>query len=199
MACGRAQGVAIIHLVGGAQHRQIVGKRLGIGAKPQSERRWHCHLQVGVARHQHMLIALTLGLEGAKQRGEVMHHLFNFASNKETKVDQHLVVARASGVNFLAHIAQTAGEHQFHLRMHVFNTLFYHKFSHFIFRINIAKGSGERSQFVGREEVDGLKHGDVGDGAQHIVARQIEVHFAVATHGVGFHIVVHRHILFPKF
>ena len=51
VAGSRTQRIAVINVVGSQQQAQVVGKALGVGSKPQPERRWHSHLQVGVARH----------------------------------------------------------------------------------------------------------------------------------------------------
>ena len=128
-----------------------------------------------------------------------MHHIFNLAADKEAKVHEHLVVARAARVDFLAHIAKAAREHQFHLRVHILNAVFNHEFASLNLGVNLAQGSGEQGKFVGGEQIDGLQHSDVGDRAKHVVASQIEVHFTVAPHGVGFHIVVNLYVFFPKF
>ena len=64
------------------------------------------------------------------ERYEAVEELLGVACNiaqlvahKELQINQHLVVARASRVNLLAHVAELACEHKLHLRVYIFDTL----------------------------------------------------------------------------
>ncbi len=129
----------------------------------------------------------------------MVHHILEFAAYEQAQVDQHLVVARAARVNFLAHVAKAAGEHQLHLRVHILDAVFNLESARLNLGVDVAQLGGERAQLIGGEQSYGFEHGDVGQRAQHIIARKIHVHFAVAAHRVTLHVVVELHRLFPKF
>ena len=91
----------------------------------------------------------------------------------------------------LAYIAQLAGEHELHLRMDIFDTVFDDELTPLGQGINLLQFSQELLQFGLLEQPDTLKHGDVGHGAQHVVLGQVKVHFAVAPHGEALNILVY--------
>ena len=129
-----------------------------------------------------------------------MTHKFLYgATDEQAQIHKHLVVAAASAVNLLTHIAKALSEEQFHLAMHVFNAVFYLKLSFFYLCIYLAQFAGENAQFIGSEQFYRLQHNDVRQRAKHVITRQIHIHLTVATHCVSLYIVVHRNGFFPKF
>ena len=91
----------------------------------------------------------------------------------------------------LAHIAQPAREHQFHLRVYVFHSLLDDELSALGLSVDALQLVEQEVEFVAGEQADGFEHGDVSHGAEHIVLGEVEVHFAVATYGKAFNIFVY--------
>ena len=127
----------------------------------------------------------------------MMHQLLDGAACEQAKVNQHLVVARASAVNLLAHVAKPLCEQQFHLAVHIFNAFFNGKLARLNFGVDVSQLGSEHRQFIGCEQPNAFEHSDVSQRAKHIVACQVHIHFAVTPHGVAFNIVVHRNRFFP--
>ena len=125
----RAQRIAVAHLEGCLQEEHVVHQALGIGAEPETEGGGHGYLQMGVARHQHVLVTIALRYQHVKQLFDGLGHFLDLCARKEFQVEQHLVVTRTAAVNLLAYIAQTARQHQFHLRMDILDALFDDKFA----------------------------------------------------------------------
>ena len=168
-------------------------------SEPQTERRRHGHLQVGIARHEHVLILLALLLQFCEEVVDGLGHEFQLMAGKQLQVHQHLVVARAAGVNFLAHVAKLPCQHQFYLRVDILDALLYHKLALDSLLVDAAQLFQEHGQLVLADEADALQHGDVGHGAQHVVGCQIEVQLAVAAHGEALYLAVYLKVLFPEF
>ena len=124
---------------------------------------------MGVAGHQDVLVAFALADEDVEQLFDGFGYLLDLCTGEEFQVEQHLVVARASAVYLLAYIAQAAGQHQFHLRVHVFHSVFYHEFSLFGLRIDVLQRGKQLFQFVGGQQADAFEHGNVGHGAKYVV------------------------------
>ena len=120
-------------------------------------------------------------------------------TGEQFQVQQHLVVTGTPAVDFLSHIAQPAGEHEFHLGMYILYPIFYDKLTTLGSSINVLQLCQNLLQLLGCEQSDGLKHGGMSHGAQHIVLGQIEVHLTVTAHGKPLYLCSHLHILFPKF
>ena len=103
----------------GGNQPHVVYERLGIGAEPESERRGHGDLQVGVPRHQHLLVLFAQALQPVEQRFYGVGRLAQFVAQEKFEVHQHLIVARAARMDLLARVAQPPREHQLHLRVDV--------------------------------------------------------------------------------
>ena len=100
---------------------------------------------------------------------------------------------------FLAHVAQTAGKQQFHLRVHVLDVVFNDKLAALAQGVDVAElGKKGVELFLGKQS-DAFEHGDMSHGAQHVVGCQVEVKFAVAAHGEAVYLGVHLYVLFPEF
>ena len=199
IAGGRAEGVAVGHAPGGEEVEHVVGKRFGIGAKPQSEAAGHSHLQVCVARHEHVLILLALLQQLVKQNLHAVDHLAQLMACEELQVNEHLVVARATRMDLLAHVAEALREHQLHLRVHILHAVLNNKLSavgHVIDALQLGK---ELLQLIFLKQPDALKHGYVGHGAQHVIFGEVEVELAVTSHGETLYLLVHFKVFFPKF
>ncbi len=199
VARGRAEGVLVGDLPGGGHQPQVVDERFGIGAEPEAERRGHGDLEVGVARHQHLAIALRELLQPVEEGPHVARHGLQLVAQEEFQIDQHLVVARASRVDLLAHVAQAARQQQFDLRVDVLDL----RFDAEIPRLDLGgdrfEPLGQTGQFVGRQEADRFEHADVGQRAADVVARQAQVERAVFAHGVAFDQRVRVVAFIPEF
>ena len=120
-------------------------------------------------------------------------------AGKELQVDEHLVVARTSAVDLLAHVAQLACEHELHLRVNILYAILDDKLA---FLARVVDGLQLREQglqLIAAKQSDALEHGDVGHGAQHVVLSEIKVHLAVAAHGEALNLLVYLKVLFPEF
>ena len=195
----RTQGVAVGDAVGGLQHDEVVDQTFGVRPEPQAETRGHGHLQVGVAGHEHMLVALALLLQFVEEAPDILGHEAQLLARPQFQVDEHLVVAAASAVNLLAHVAQTACEQEFDLRMHILDALLYLETAFLGIAVDAAQFGQQGVQLVAGEQSDALQHGDVGHRAQHVMASQIEVELTVSANGETGNFFVNVVALVPKF
>jgi hypothetical protein len=80
---------------------KVVEQALGVAAGPQPHRRRHRPPQVGVARHQHPAVAAAELEQGTRRVEGRAHDLEQAVAGEENQRGQHLVVARAAGVDLL--------------------------------------------------------------------------------------------------
>ena len=78
------------------------------------------HLQVREAGHDRIGVPVGLCDERALQRPHQHHDAVDFATQPQPQVGGDLVVARASGVQSLAGVADQVGQALFDVQMHVF-------------------------------------------------------------------------------
>ena len=175
IAGGCAKGVLVGHVPRGGEHGHVVGQALGICAKPQAERGGHGHLEVRIARDEDVLIFLALGLQHVKEFDEVLGQVLYLVAYVEFEVQQHLVVARAAAVHFLAEVAQLAGQHQLHLRVDVLYVVLYDEGAVLRGLVYVFQLGEQHGQLVMANEAYGLEHGYVGHGAQHVKWREVQV------------------------
>ena len=154
---------------------------------------------MGVAWHEHVLILVALGNEFIKERLYLCGDVHQLTASEELQINQHLVVARTTTVNLLAHIPQFGGEEHLYLRVNVLHPIFYNKLATLAHGIDILQFGKQLLQFVGLKQSDALKHRDMCHGTKHIILGQIEVHLAVATNGEALNLFVYLKILFPEF
>ena len=154
---------------------------------------------MGIAGHQHFLIAFALHNQHMKKLLNSLGNVFQLSTGEEFQVEQHLVVARTATVNLLAYIAKLTRQHKLNLRMNVFDAFFYHKLATLGRCVNILQLGQQQCQFIFCQQTYGLKHGDVGHGAQHVILGQIKVHLTVASHGETLYILVYLNGFLPKF
>ena len=154
---------------------------------------------MGVARHQHLLVAFAELLEPVEERLHVVGRLPQLVAQEELQVDQHLIVARAARVDLLAHVAQSAGEQQLDLRVDVLGVRLDFESAGRDLAGDRLQSGRQRRQFVAGQQPDLLEHGDVRQRSFDIVAGQPQVQFAVAAHGVGLDRTVGFETLIPEF
>ncbi len=154
---------------------------------------------MGVAGHEHGAVAFALGLQCGEEGAHGLRHLAELVAREELEVDEHLVVARAAAVDFLAHGAEPARKHEFDLRVHVFDAVFYDEASLKGFGVDAAQFAQEHGQFVVGNEADAVEHGDVGHGAEYVVGGEQEVELAVVAYCEAIYLVGHAHGLLPEF
>lgn len=82
-------------------------------------------------------------------------------TDEEFKVYQHLVVARASAVNLLAHVAKLARKHELHLRMNILYTVLNDKLAALAHGIDVLQFGQKCLKLVAAKQSDRLEHGDV--------------------------------------
>ena len=144
-----------------------------------------------------MAVTLALLLQGEEQPAHGLCHVAQPVAGEEFEVEQHLVVARTAGMDFLAHVAEAAGEHQFYLGVDVLNVVFDNEFSFFGLMVNFLELTQQLRQFVVGNEADAVEHSDVCHGTHDIVWSQVEVEFAVVAHGEAVYLVGYLYRLFP--
>ena len=145
-----------------------------------------------------ILVALWLSMTPGKLVNRLGHFL-QLRTGKQLQIDQYLVVTRTAAMNFLADIAQFTGQHQFHLRVYILDTVLDDKRTGLGRRIDLFQFLQQDFQFVGGQQADTFQHGNMCHGTQHIVFCQIQVHLAVTSHRETVDFLVHLDILLPKF
>ena len=120
-------------------------------------------------------------------------------AREQFQVYQDLVVARAPGVDFLAHVTQTACQHQLHLRVNIFDIVLDDELTTLAHLVDIAQFGQQLFQLVALQQSDTLQHGDMGHRAQHVVLCQVEVHLAVAPYGEALYLLINLKVFSPKF
>ena len=141
----------------------------------------------------------ALGLQFFEQHPDFFGYFLELCAGEQFQVHQYLVVARPSAMDFLPHVAQFTGEQQFHLRVHVFHTLFDGEAPGFDVGMDAAQFLQQHRQFVLAEQSDGFQHGDVRHRTQYVVPRQIQIKFTVAADRELFYFLIDFRIFFPKF
>ena len=141
---------------------------------------------MGVAGHQHVLVTLALPLQFCEETLDVLCHEAQLTADEQLQVHQHLVVATASRVNLLAHVAEPAGEHQLDLRVHVLDAFLYDEPPFPYFREDVSQFGQQLLQFFFLDESDALEHCDVCHRTEHVGLGQVHVHLAVASDGETF-------------
>ena len=154
---------------------------------------------MGIAWHEHVLIAFALLLKFREEVAHRLSHLADFIAREKLEVNEHLVVARASAMYFLPHVAQFAGEHEFHLRMHVFDTILNDKIARLCHLIDGTQFAKKNGQFLVGNQADAVQHRDVCHRAKHVILRQIKIEFAVMADREAVNLFRHMNRLLPKF
>ena len=154
---------------------------------------------MGVARHEHLLIFLAQKLQAVKKMACRLCYPAQLIAHEQLEVYEHLVVARASGVDFLSEVAVALGEHELHLRVYVLNTLFYAEFTAVYGVENLAQPLEQCVEFILFEQPYRLEHCYMGHGALHVVARQLQVEFAILSYGEFLYHFVGLKALVPEF
>ena len=154
-------------------------------------------MQVGVAGHEDVAVTLALLLQGAEQAAHGLGHAAQAVAGEELEVEQHLVVARTAGMDFLPHVAEAAGEHQLYLGMDIFYAVFDDEIPFLGLPVDVLEFAQQLRQFVVGNEADAVEHGDVCHGTHDIVGRKIEVKLTVVAHGKTVYLIGHLYRLFP--
>ena len=79
-----------------------------------------CSLQVGVAGHNGVAIALGLVSHGSDQGFDKPGDLVDLISQIHPDIQRHLIVTAAGSVELFAHISQPLGQHLLYKHMDVF-------------------------------------------------------------------------------
>ena len=154
---------------------------------------------MGVARHEDVLILLALGDEFVEKALHLVGYILELMASEEFEVNEHLVVARASAVYLLAHVAQLACEEHLHLRVDILYIIFDNKLSPLACLVDILQFGKQLGEFVFLKQTDGFEHGAMCHGAKYIIFGKIHIHLAVATHSESLNLLVYLKIFFPKF
>ena len=199
VAGGRSQRILVGYVPRRGEQPHVVHERFGVGPEPEPERRGHGDLEVGVARHQHLLVAFAQLLQPVEERAHRTGDLPQFVAQEQFEVHQHLIVARASRVDLLACVAEPPREHQLHLGVHVLRAGFDLEASGLDFGGDLPQSRGQRLQLLAGQQADLLEHGDMRQRPFDVVARQPHVQLAVLSHGVLLDHSVRLEALVPKF
>ena len=177
----------------------IIYERLGISAEPKAKGRGHGNLQVRVARHQDLLVLLGELLQAIEEGANLGGDLLQLLAQEELQIDQHLVVARATRVNLLAHIAQAAGQQQLHLRVDILRLGLDAEVARLDLRGDLLQTTNEHLKLLGGQKADRLEHADMGQRALHVVFRQAHIQLLVVAYGVILYQGIRVEALIPKF
>ncbi len=93
VAGGRAEGVLVGYVVCSHEQLHVVGQGFGICAEPQSERRRHRNLQVGVAGHKDVLVFIAKFEQLVEKTLSFRGDAAQLVAHEQFEVDEHLVVA----------------------------------------------------------------------------------------------------------
>ena len=181
------------------QEEHVVHQALGVRTEPETERRGHGYLQMGVAGHEHLLVGLALLLQRVEKAFGQPGNFLQAVTCEQLQVEQHLVVPRTSAVNLLAYIAQPTCQHQFHLRMYILDAFLYDKLAAFRQFIDAPQLMQQQVQLFGSQQTDAFEHGDVCHRTDDVILCQIKVQLPIAPHGEAFDLLVHFEIFLPEF
>ena len=154
---------------------------------------------MGVSWHEHVLVLVALLYELVEENLHLLGDILQLVACEQLQIDEHLVVARASAVYLLAHVAQFLGEHSLYLRVNVFHAVVDDKLSAFADAVDVFQFGEQRRELFLLEQSDAFEHGDVSHGAEYVVFGEIEVHLAVASYGEAFDLLVYLKVFFPEF
>ena len=176
-----------------------IRKGLGIGAEPQPEAAWHCNLEMRVARHQHVFVFFRQADVCAEQRFHRLDDRLELGSCKQPHGCHHLVVARASGVDFLSRVAELGGKLKLYLRVHVFHVVLNHKLAVLGLLVQVLE-LGLQGVIIGLGQQPHLgKHIGVGHAAKNVVFSEIKIHLTVLAHGESGNKLAGVKSFVPKF
>ena len=154
---------------------------------------------MGISRHQDIFISLTLKNQHMKELFHRFRDLANLCTGKEFEVQQNLIIPWTTTVNLLTDISQTAGQHQFYLRMHILYSFFYYKLTSFGRSINSLQLSQQLFQFFLGQQTDTFEHRNMSHRTEYIMFSQIKIHLTITSHRKTFDVFIYLHGFFPKF
>ena len=154
---------------------------------------------MSITRHQHIFKTLTLAYQHMKQLFYGSSNLLNLRTREKFQIEQHLIVTRTTTMYLLTYITQFTRQHQFHLRVYIFHSFFYHKLPFLGSRIDIFQFFKQKSQLFLRQQTNTFEHGDVSHRTYHIMFSQIKVHLAITSHREAFYILIYLNGFLPKF
>ena len=154
---------------------------------------------MGIARHQDVCIGTALLHQYLEKTLCEQGDLLESVAHEEFEIDQHLVVARTSGVDLFTHITETTCQKQFDLRVDVFDALLNDQLAGLCLSMDATQLCEQHFEFVGLQKTDALKHGDMCHRAQHVVGSEEKIHFAIQSDGKTLNIFIDLNRFFPKF
>ncbi len=125
--------------------------------------------------------------------------MLQLVAHEELEVDEYLVVAGTTGVDFLTHIPEFGSEHEFHLRVYILYPFLNSELSAFDYIGDFREGFEQHIEFLGCEQSDTLKHLDMSHRALHVISGKTQVKFPVISNGKFFDYFVGLEALAPKF
>ena len=152
-----------------------------------------------VARHEHVLVLVALLDELVEEYLHVLGNVLYLVAGEEFQVDEHLVVAAASGMDFLTDVAELARQHQLHLGVDILHVGLYLELPILANLVDVLQLGEEFRKLVLPEHSYRLQHRDMGHRTQYVILGKIEVHLAVAAHREPLYLLIDLEILFPKF
>ena len=150
-----------------------------------------------ITGHQHVAVAFAQLLQSVEERAHAVRRLPQFVAQEEFQIDQHLIVARAAGVDLLAHLAQTPREQQFDLRVDVLRPLLDLEPPLLDLASDLFQPRQQGLQLVGRQQADVFQHPDVGHRPFDVVPGQPHVELTVVAHRETFDHLVGFETLVP--
>ena len=102
-------------------------------------------------------------------------------------------------MDFLAEIAQTRGEHELNLRVHILNALLDGELAAVDGIAYVGQSRKQLLQLIGLQQTYRLEHADMRHGALHVVAGQTQVELPVVSHSEFLNHFVRLEAFVPKF
>ena len=128
-----------------------------------------CGLQVGEAGHQRIQVRFGLVQQGIDQQVKVGCDFDNFVTQVEPDIKRHLIVARTSGVQALARLADGGRETRFDIHVDVFQADGKIELARLYLAKNCTQPVDNLFNIVKRDDPLFAQHAGMGDGTANIL------------------------------
>ncbi len=134
---------------------------------------------MGVAGHEFVFVGFAQGLQASEECIDGVGYVAELVAHEELEVDKHLIVARSSGMDFFADVAEALCEHEFNLGVDILDARFDGKPALVDDFENVGQRREQHFQFVAFEQPDRFEHPDVSHRANHVISGKTQIEFTV--------------------